>query len=511
MPFPVGMVTRVVSFAPFLDLSGNPIRGKIRVVAARALVWGATGATLMRQYAEVDIDDMTVTMTLPTTDQPGIEDGDGNSVTGWTYTASYLLPTHVDPVPDTTFLLPLEGGGTLPIPRDVSAIVFGGTVTIGGGGGGGATVWGGITGTLSSQTDLQTALNGKQAAGSYAAAVHGHVIGDTTGLQTALDGKAPLADPVFTGNPTAPTPATADNDTSIATTAFVKAQAYAPLASPALTGTPTAPTASQGTNTTQLATTAYVQTESGLLVPKSLVDAKGDLIVASAADTVARLGVGANGTVLTADSAEATGVKWAAAGAGSDSGSATKFNTTAEWREPYRHENATNAQNDERLRLWPLWIPFDFTLTGMATRWGADAGGGSDTVYNVMYSDAAAGFRPGSLFKATSAIVLGTGETWAAETFTGVNGSAGLYWIGHLPILTNATRTMYRVRDTDFAPWVIMPAGTGSTPSLNIGNSGVVAEQQTLTTPPSTFAGSTSNDSNDGKTIMAFWLKIDPQ
>jgi hypothetical protein len=38
-------------------------------------------------------------------------------------------------------------------------------------------------------TGLQTALDGKQASGSYAAASHTHVIGDTTGLQTALDGK----------------------------------------------------------------------------------------------------------------------------------------------------------------------------------------------------------------------------------------------------------------------------------------------------------------------------------
>jgi hypothetical protein len=38
-------------------------------------------------------------------------------------------------------------------------------------------------------TGLQTALDGKQASGSYAAASHSHVIGDTTGLQTALDGK----------------------------------------------------------------------------------------------------------------------------------------------------------------------------------------------------------------------------------------------------------------------------------------------------------------------------------
>lgn len=35
------------------------------------------------------------------------------------------------------------------------------------GGGGGGTAWGSITGTLSAQTDLQTALNGKQAAGTY--------------------------------------------------------------------------------------------------------------------------------------------------------------------------------------------------------------------------------------------------------------------------------------------------------------------------------------------------------
>lgn len=41
------------------------------------------------------------------------------------------------------------------------------------------------------------------------------------------------------------------------------------------------------------------------------IDAKGDLLVGTGPDTFARLTVGANGTVLTADSAEATGVKWA--------------------------------------------------------------------------------------------------------------------------------------------------------------------------------------------------------
>jgi hypothetical protein len=45
-------------------------------------------------------------------------------------------------------------------------------------------------------------------------------------------------------------------------------------------------------------------------VPASLVDAKGDLIVGSAADTVVRKAVGTNGQVLSADSAQASGVNW---------------------------------------------------------------------------------------------------------------------------------------------------------------------------------------------------------
>jgi len=43
------------------------------------------------------------------------------------------------------------------------------------------------------------------------------------------------------------------------------------------------------------------------------IDAKGDLVVGTGADTFSKLTVGANGTILTADSAEATGLKWATA------------------------------------------------------------------------------------------------------------------------------------------------------------------------------------------------------
>lgn len=41
------------------------------------------------------------------------------------------------------------------------------------------------------------------------------------------------------------------------------------------------------------------------------IDAKGDLIAGTGADAFSRLAIGTNGQVLTADSAEATGIKWA--------------------------------------------------------------------------------------------------------------------------------------------------------------------------------------------------------
>jgi hypothetical protein len=66
--------------------------------------------------------------------------------------------------------------------------------------------------------------------------------------------------------------------------------------------------------------TSAIQTQidskigSASAINPTIVDAKGDIIAATAADTVARLAVGANDTVLTADSTAATGLKWSSAG-----------------------------------------------------------------------------------------------------------------------------------------------------------------------------------------------------
>ena len=55
---------------------------------------------------------------------------------------------------------------------------------------------------------------------------------------------------------------------------------------------------------------------SGSAINPNIVDAKGDIIAATAADTVARLAVGSNDQVLTADSSTATGLKWATPSSG---------------------------------------------------------------------------------------------------------------------------------------------------------------------------------------------------
>jgi len=71
-----------------------------------------------------------------------------------------------------------------------------------------------------------------------------------------------------------------------------------------LASTPTATKAAY-----DLANTA--NTAAAAAIPNSIIDAKGDLIAATAADTPARLAVGTNGQYLQADSTAATGLKWA--------------------------------------------------------------------------------------------------------------------------------------------------------------------------------------------------------
>jgi hypothetical protein len=73
----------------------------------------------------------------------------------------------------------------------------------------------------------------------------------TTNQVMTMLGAAPLASPAFTGTPTAPTPSSSDSSTTIATTAFVKAQSYG-------SGTVTSITAGAGLSGGTITTTGTI-------------------------------------------------------------------------------------------------------------------------------------------------------------------------------------------------------------------------------------------------------------
>ncbi len=60
----------------------------------------------------------------------------------------------------------------------------------------------------------------------------------------------------------------------------------------------------------------WVAQDDSNAIQNAIVDAKGDLIAATAADTPARIGVGTNGQVLSANSSAATGLEWITLAAG---------------------------------------------------------------------------------------------------------------------------------------------------------------------------------------------------
>jgi len=102
----------------------------------------------------------------------------------------------------------------------------------------------------------------------------------------------------------------------------------------------------------------WVAQDDSNAIQNAIVDAKGDLIAATAADTPARLAVGTNGQVLTADSTAATGLAWATPAGGSTYSGASAYRsssqtltanayTAIQWNAEYWdtntfHDNATN-------------------------------------------------------------------------------------------------------------------------------------------------------------------------
>jgi hypothetical protein len=142
-------------------------------------------------------------------------------------------------------------------------------------------------------------MNGTAAAGT------GTTMSRTDHVHPTDTSRAPLASPIFTGDPQAPTPANTDSDTSVATTAFVKGQRLDQL---------TAPTADVSFNSRKIinladpigaqdaATKNYVDNLSQGLDPKASVRAATTAnITLSAPQTIDGIAVIAGDRVLVKD------------------------------------------------------------------------------------------------------------------------------------------------------------------------------------------------------------------
>lgn len=177
------------------------------------------------------------------------------------------------------------------------------------------------------------------------------------------------------------------------------------------------------TSTTTAAVPASVKSAYDLAngaIAKSLVDAKGDLIVATADNTPARLAVGAtNGHVLTVDSGETAGVKWAAAAGG---GSMTLLSTTS----LSSSSTSVSITNTGNLGLY-ITIT-DFSMSG------------NDQLRFRLNSDTGSNYRwTGTRRYNTTDLVIGDGTTTSILTsFTPASSNADAFYIIQIP---NAEQT----------------------------------------------------------------------
>jgi hypothetical protein len=180
--------------------------------------------------------------------------------------------------------------------------------------------------STATQTALDLKLASATAASTYAPIASPTFTGTVSGVTKSMvglgsvDNTTDAAKPISTATQTALDLKLASATAATTYETITNVALKAPIASPTFTGTVSGVTATMvglgsvdNTSDANKPVSTATQTALDLKVDESLFDAKGDLLVASADNTPAKLTVGTNGYLLTANSAAANGVEWAAA------------------------------------------------------------------------------------------------------------------------------------------------------------------------------------------------------
>ena len=155
----------------------------------------------------------------------------------------------------------------------------------------------------------------------------------------------------------------------------------------------------------------WVAQDDSNAIQNAIVDAKGDLITATAADTPARLAVGTNGQYLKANSSTSTGLEWAAlsafapnftllnAGGTSTTGAATITVNVSSYDQYYVYMTGVSASAASSMYLringdttTANYIGFGLYFSSGFNRYSNNFGG-----YSLAYGDTAARTFNGSM------------------------------------------------------------------------------------------------------------------
>ena len=183
-------------------------------------------------------------------------------------------------------------------------------------------------------------------------------------------------------------------------------------------------------------------------VPETLIDAAGDLIVGTAADTAGRLALGAAGTVLTSNGTTAT---WAAP-SGTGLMQSVPWGTGAVYALPIRSTpNTLAAMSLGVMTTHPIWLPAG-NYAGLSVQSTAAA---VSTWRLGIYNGGP--YTPGTLLHDCGTINMNAtpGSLLASSAFTVP--TTGIYWVGVLVDAYTAAPTVYAMpglAEAGVLPWL---------------------------------------------------------